>query len=190
MSSALGVQGHGDPTMAELRQELDSLCSAAEHESVARAAAETRAEMIERESSITSPDRRGLRGDRGASRAARDVARRRAWRAERDERAERAAARADRPVTCADQSSVGDNSPTGSGKRATDAGVGRSPGTVARARAPPVGSSKPAASRAAPRRSRSRSGNGAGSGWSRCWPPVGCGAAVLAHSAKARAWIS
>ena len=49
VSSALGVQGHGDPTMAELRQELDNLRSAAEHESVARAAAETRAEMIERE---------------------------------------------------------------------------------------------------------------------------------------------
>ena len=49
VSSALGVQGHGDPTMAELRQELDNLRSAAEHASVARAAAETRAAMIERE---------------------------------------------------------------------------------------------------------------------------------------------
>ena len=49
VSSALGVQGHGDPTMAELRRELDDLRSAAEHESAARAAAETRAAIIERE---------------------------------------------------------------------------------------------------------------------------------------------
>lgn len=49
VSSALGVQGHGEPTLVELRQELDNLRSAAEHESVARAAAETRAAMIERE---------------------------------------------------------------------------------------------------------------------------------------------
>ncbi len=49
VSSALGVPGQGDPTVAELRRELDDLRSAAEQESAARAAAEMRAETIERE---------------------------------------------------------------------------------------------------------------------------------------------
>jgi hypothetical protein len=47
VSSALGV--HGDPTVAELRRELDNLRSAAEHENAARVAAEMRAATIERE---------------------------------------------------------------------------------------------------------------------------------------------
>ena len=49
VSSALGVEGHAEPTLAELRQELDSLRSAAEQENAARVAAETRAALVERE---------------------------------------------------------------------------------------------------------------------------------------------